>query len=203
MKILVAGFNPFGGLDVNSSEALVGVLATSRISETATVITAVLRTEYQYAGSEIARLIREIEPNFVLCTGMSSADSFLRFEQVAKNWDCCSSPDNAGDLRMGSPIIATGPALYRASLPYDMCRSALDQQGIRSVLSEDAGGYVCNHVFYRACHEIDQRQVKARCGLIHIPPMDTGGVNRVGQSLALSVQAVTICLASMVRDAAS
>jgi pyroglutamyl-peptidase len=201
MKIVIVGFNPFGGLDVNSSEALVRVLATSiKIHRTVKFITSILRTEYRYAGNEIARLIREIEPDVVVCTGMSSRNPFLQFEQVAQNWDCCSFADNVGDLRTGSPIIANGPPLYRATLPYYAWRSALDQQGIPSVLSEDAGGYVCNHVFYRACYEIDRWELKARCGLVHLPPIQKTGESHASQPLALTVQAIKICLTSMIRE---
>jgi pyroglutamyl-peptidase len=203
VKIIVTGFNAFGGLGANSSEALVRQLATSKICETANVITSILRTEYQFAGDEIARLVKEIEPDFVVCTGMSSGDPFLKFEQIARNWDCCFSADNVGDLRAGSVITANGPPLYRASLPYDAYRAALEQQGISSVLSEAAGGYVCNHVFYRACYEIDQRQLNARCGLVHVPSMDTAGRNHVSQPLAVTIQAVTICLELLLWEAIS
>ncbi len=196
MKIVVTGFNPFGSFHVNSSEVLVRMLETSEVSKTETIVTAVLKTEFDSAGDEISRLVRTIQPDAVFCTGMSDHDHCLRFEQVARNWNSCPDPDNAGNLRTGEPVIKNGPTCYRATLPYHAFRAALEREGIHSLLSEDAGGYVCNHVFYRACHEISQRQLKTRCGFVHLPSIKNN-MDQTGQPLDMIAHAITICLRSL------
>src|SRR5471032_2259370 len=100
MPILLTGFTPFGSLAMNSSQAVVGALAAEALG----LETAVLRTEYRFAGDEIVRLIRERSPSAIVCLGMNERSAQIRLETVARNWDHCALPDNAGELRQGRTI---------------------------------------------------------------------------------------------------
>lgn len=90
---------------------------------------------------------------------------------MARNWDGASAPDNAGDLRVGQVIVPGAPDIYLAILPYDAISAALGVRAIPPVFSDDTGGYVCNHTFFCARHEIEESGRAISCGFIHMPPI--------------------------------
>jgi pyroglutamyl-peptidase len=120
----------------------------------------------------------------------------LRLELVARNCDRSGAPDNSGDIREDAPIDADGPAWYAATLPHHQVSRALTARRIPHQYSEDAGGFVCNHVFYRACREIAQSGRETLCGFIHFPDaVDLeSGWGRPGLPFATSLEALETCL---------
>jgi pyroglutamyl-peptidase len=194
MPILVTGFTPFGGHKTNSSQAVVAALA----AELTFLETAVLRTEYLFAGDEIVRLIREKKPSAIICPGMNERSAQIRLETVARNWDNCPRPDNVGELREGRVIIKDAAESYPSTLPVGRFEALLGQNGIDATLSEDAGNYLCNHVFFRACHENMVGASRVPCGFIHIPPLlEATGSLEAARPLASLVQGIRLCLSEL------
>lgn len=181
--ILATAFNPFGTAETNASELLLNA-----VEEGADLVRVVLRTEYEAAGCEIVRLIRDLTPKAVICFGVAGTESVIRFEQVARNWNGVPSPDNAGEVRMGRQIVPGARELYLATLPYDAIAAELRQSGIAHMFSHDAGGYVCNHTFYCARHEIAQSGLAIPCGFIHVPPISEQ------RQFATLLEAMRICI---------
>lgn len=181
--ILATAFNPFGAAETNASETLLRAL-----KDDAGVVRVVLPTEYERAGREIVRLIRELRPQAVICFGVAGGADALRLERVARNWAEAAVPDNAGNLRNGQAIVPGAPDAYPATLPYDAMSAALEARGIPHVLSENAGGYVCNHTFFCACHEIAESGEEIACGFVHVPPI------KGPQEFAMLLEAVEICI---------
>ena len=196
MKILLSGFNPFGDLSVNSSEVVVAEIRNRWPSHGEVDLTAeILRTEYRDAEDRIRTLIRELRPDGILCLGVAGRDGTIRLERLAVNLDDESTPDNAGEVRRERQI-ADGPHYYRSTLPLRDMRKALVKLGVPVRFSTSAGNYVCNHVFYSALHEVDRLGLDAKCGFVHLPPIQTRDSSDVTPDLPAEVliSAVTTCL---------
>src|SRR5690606_26643023 len=77
--------------------------------------------------------------------------------------------DNDGERRGKTPIVAGAAASYESTLPLERCALAVRAVGCPVELSEDAGSFVCNHVYYRARHRIASEKLEIRCGFLHVP----------------------------------
>lgn len=197
MKILLTGFEPFGPHDSNPSERIVQKLREEAHSRPSIhLFPAVLPTQYAAAGTQIRRWIRRLRPAAVVCLGLAASRDTISLERAALNLDDDLLPDTAGEVRRGRRILPNGPAAYWSTLPLERMRQALERLGIPSSLSNHAGTYVCNHVFYVARHEIEKIGSPARCGLIHVPGLRRRGNAgaRRGMSLRRMVEAVECCL---------
>lgn len=196
-NLLLTGFNPFGGHAANVSEALVRAIeADWPVAASTRLTVAVLPTEFAGAGDAIVDLIRAHAPDAVVCCGLAEGWG-LRLELVARNCDSCGAPDNAGECRPDAIIDAAGPAWYDGTLPYHQLSRTLTARGIPHEYSDDAGGFVCNHVFYRACREIAHSGRAALCGFIHFPADAEPGRDGRGLPLATSLDALHACLADI------
>jgi pyroglutamyl-peptidase len=196
VTLLLTAFNPFGGGRRNISEELVRAVETSWRPAHAKMVVAVLPTEYGLASRLIVELIAEHRPRWLVSCGLAEDEPCIRFELVARNADTCPAEDNAAVCRDGSAIVAGGPAEYEATLPYPLFGRELSLRGIPYRYSDDAGGFVCNHVFYTAAHAIGQFGLQTQCGFIHWPP-DTPSVRHRGVSFEVSLEALRLCLGAV------
>jgi pyroglutamyl-peptidase len=202
MTILVTGFEPFGQLQVNPSALIVEHLARTSAQGT---VCEVLDTEFVAAERRIRELIRRHQPETVVCLGVAASASEIRLERQAANLDDARLPDNAGYQPAGTPIVADGSPTLSATLPLDRMLAAVSELGIRAVVSDDAGRYVCNHVMYAALDEIARAGLSTRCGFIHVP-LCTGIGNQddpdAAPTLALAdvIAAVERCLTIATED---
>lgn len=162
MKLLVTGFEPFGGDTENASATAVAALEG--------VVTAVLPVEYGAAGDRLRALVDEHRPDAVVCVGEAGGRSQVTIEAVAHNLDDARIPDNAGVQPRGIPIRADGPPILRP--PFDVVVLA-EAAGVG--VSHDAGSFVCNHVFYRS---LDELSVPAL--FVHVPASRRWGTATVG-----------------------
>lgn len=200
MKILLTGFEPFGRWKVNPSERVVRALAKqARLRNDTHLVTAILPTEYARAAKTIQRLIRTLRPEAVLCLGVAPARRAISLERVALNLNDDPLPDNAGQIRSGQPIVRGGPAAYWSTLPLQRLRQDLEKRSIPINISNHAGAYLCNHVFYLARHEIERLENNAPCGLIHIPGQSSRGKTGVKVPLSRITEAIECCLGVLSR----
>ncbi|MCB9456586.1 MAG: methyltransferase domain-containing protein [Anaerolineaceae bacterium] len=190
MRILLTGFTPFLDVDVNPTALIIEHMATQHYPGLE-IIAEVLPTMYDTAGARIEALITEHTPDSVVCLGVAQGRSAINLECVARNRDSTTRPDNAGAIRDDTPIIPDGAETYLATLPLARFQAALTGQGIPVVYSDDAGAYVCNHVFYRARHALEQQGRAIPCGFIHVPGI---GEEPPGLPLATMIAAVEMCL---------
>lgn len=190
MTILLTGFTPFGKVAVNPSQLIIAQVAARREPD---VITAVLPVEYAASGRSMAELIRIYQPDAVLCLGVAANRQAISLERVALNLDDAALPDNAGDQASGRLILPDGPLAYWSTLPLEAMLAALHARGLPAVISNHAGAYVCNHVFYVARHTLDRMDSRAACGFVHVPALREGDDTN-GLPLAQMVEAVDCCL---------
>lgn len=165
--ILVSGFQPFGGQEVNPAleavRALPEQIGGARIERVEVPVT------YRQAFEPVCAAIEEVEPQAVVCVGQAAGRSCVTVERVAINVDDCEQPDNAGTIRCDVPIDEAGPAAYFATLPVrDMVR-AIEAAGLPAAVSDSAGTYVCNHLMYLVLDHAARKRPGMLGGFVHVP----------------------------------
>lgn len=167
MKMLVTGFDPFGGENLNASLEAVRRLP-ARIGALE-VETAALPTSYSRSLGALEAAIARAKPEIVLCVGQAGERAALCIERVAVNVQDARIPDNDGVQPAGMPVVAGGPAAYLATLPVRAAVAALHAEALPAELSMSAGTFVCNHVFYGLMHLAATRRYAFRGGFLHVP----------------------------------
>ena len=193
MRALVTGFEPFGGADVNASQRLVDALAAEPPAGVE-LATAVLPVSWAHAANELELALELAQPQLVVCFGQADGRAQVEVERFALNLD--DGTDDAGETRRAE-IVAGGPVAYRSALPVDAIVEALRAAGIPATASRDAGGYLCNHVFY-ALMSVLGGQDGVRGGFVHVPLLPEQALDRATPTLPLStlVRAAGVILAA-------
>lgn len=158
-RVLVTGFEPFDGGDVNPSQLLVEHLDG-----------VVLPVSYARAAGALRAALDRARPDVVVCFGLAAERTEISVELFAHNLDGAESRDNDGVVS-AAEIDPDGPVAYRSTLPATEIVAALRDRGIPASLSRDAGGFLCNHVFYVLMRELDRRPGGAVGGFVHVPPL--------------------------------
>jgi pyroglutamyl-peptidase len=168
--VLVTGFEPFGNDEVNPSRMAVQALH-GRLVGGHRIIGECLPTVFDTSLDELRRLLQRHRPALAICTGQAGGRANLSLERVAINVNDARIPDNAGGQPVDTPVIPGAPAAYFSTLPVKAMLAALLDAGINAEVSQTAGTFVCNHVFYGLMHELATRPelVHTRGGLIHVP----------------------------------
>jgi pyroglutamyl-peptidase len=167
--VLVTGFDPFGGSAVNPSWQAVHALH-GRMVQGRRIVGAELPTVFGLSLQRLAALMDEHRPELVVCTGQAGGRAAISLERVAINVNDARIADNAGAKPIDTPIVPEGPAAYFTSLPIKAMLQALLEAGINAEVSQTAGTFVCNHVFYGLMHMLAQPGWQGtRGGLIHVP----------------------------------
>ena len=177
VRVLVAGFEPFGSLDTNPSERVLPRLA-ARAPEGAVVSTRVLPVSFRRAFAPVREAMENERPHAVLLLGVRSGIGELHFERMAVNWRESTQADNDGVVANGAKIDPGGPAAYFASLPVEELVHAARAARAPATVSTHAGTYVCNHTLYRTLRHCDRHGLRCRVGFVHLPLLpeqaDTG-----------------------------
>jgi pyroglutamyl-peptidase len=161
-RVLVTGFEPFDGQTVNPSHQLVDALGGD-------VAKALLPVSYARAADELRRAVRDAEPEVVICFGQADRRTGISIERFAHNLDEATTTDNDAATGSGAPIDAAGPAAYPSTLPVDELVAVLRAEGVPAAASRDAGGFLCNHVFYVLMRVLEQECPQAIGGFVHVP----------------------------------
>ncbi|MGP3223905.1 pyroglutamyl-peptidase I [Serratia nevei] len=166
-KVLITGFEPFGGERLNPSWEVVKQLNDMELVGTR-IVARQLPCVFGAALDALNAAIDEVQPVMVLAIGQAGGRTDITIERVAINVDDARIPDNQGQQPVDEPIVAGGPAAYFSTLPIKAMVSSMREAGIPASVSQTAGTYVCNHVMYGLLHRLSgQREVKG--GFIHIP----------------------------------
>jgi pyroglutamyl-peptidase len=164
---LVTGFEPFGGETVNPAlEALRRLPA--RLGALA-ITTQVLPAVFGQALDALGAAVEATNPDIVLCVGLAGGRAALSLERVAINIDDARIADNRDRQPIDLPVVAGGPAAYFTTLPIKAAVAALREAGLPAIVSNTAGTFVCNHVFYGLLHLAATRRPGMRGGFLHVP----------------------------------
>jgi pyroglutamyl-peptidase len=164
--VLVTGFGPFGPYESNPAWDSVKDLEGTTVG-TCRVRTKRLDVVYATAGAQLRAAIEAVRPDVVLCLGVAP-DDVLRIETTARNRDTAAAPDNAGVVRRDLAIRDAGATTIATRLPVERIEAALDRGGFPHRRSDDAGGYLCNHVFYELMADVPPDRV---AGFVHVPSL--------------------------------
>lgn len=178
MIALVTGFEPFDGDRINPSSAALALLPSP-------ILTRKLPCVFGEALDVLREAIAATKPDIVLCVGLAGGRSELSLERVAINVDDARIPDNVGNRPIDVPIAADGPPAYFSGLPVKAAVAELRYAGLPAAVSNSAGTFVCNHVFYGLMH-LAARQ-KFRGGFLHVPYLPEQAARHPGApSMALA-----------------
>ena len=194
MKVLVTGFTPFGGEQINPSWEAVKRLP-ERIGEM-TITKREIPTEFDAACAALRAAMDELRPDAVLCVGQYGGANCIHVECVAVNLRDARIADNAGAKPVDKPVVPGAPDAYFATLPTRRIIEKLRERDIPAQLSYSAGTFVCNNLLYCALHESAQKFPATRCGFVHVPylPEQAKDGSAPSMSLALMVRALTAAL---------
>lgn len=197
MKVLVTGFEPFGGEAVNASIEAVRRLP-QRIGAME-IVTAELPTSYSRSIPALEAAIARSSPDLVLCVGQAGDRAALCVERVAINLQDARIPDNDGARPVDAPVVAGGPAAYLSTLPVRAAVAALHAAELPAQLSMSAGSFVCNHVFYGLMRLADERHHAFRGGLLHVPALPR---QAAGSAPGMPLESIVLGISTVLEVAA-
>ncbi len=169
-KVLLTGFDAFGGEAINPSWLAVQMLHRRQIAGHR-VVAAQLPTVFGESLAALRALLIQHQPALVICVGQAGGRSAISLERVAINVNDAPLGDNAGAQPIDTPVVSGAPAAYFSSLPIKAMRAALQREGIAAEVSQTAGTFVCNHVFFGLMHALATRPAlrHTRGGFVHVP----------------------------------
>ena len=174
--VLLTGFDAFGGARVNPSWLAVQALDGQELNGHRWV-GAQLPTTFEGSTEALTQLLKRHQPVLVICVGQAGGRSALSIERVAININDARIADNSGQRPLDTPVVSGGPAAYFSTLPIKAMLCALQQAGVVAEVSQSAGTFVCNHVFYGLMHALATQHGfgRTRGGFIHVPHMPDQG----------------------------
>lgn len=196
--VLLTGFEPFDGDPENPSWEAARCLHGRRVAGHR-IVARRLPVAFDASLRALRRALRETRPAAVLCTGLAATRARISLERVAVNLDDAPIPDNAGSRPADRPVVAGAPAAYFSTLPVKRCLHALREAGIPAEVSQSAGTYVCNHVFYGLMHAL-RRRPRVAAGFVHVPYSPALAAHRPGAP-SLAVETVAAGLRIVLRCA--
>ena len=189
MKLLITGFEPFGGEKINPSwEAVRGM---GEIPGTE-VTKLHLPVEWDRAQAILQAKIHELNPDCVLMCGQAGGRAGVTIERVAINLCETAAPDNEGVTKIGEPVEKGGPDAYFATYPYRAMLDALKAAEIPSSFSFSAGAYLCNCVMYRALHMQATVYPSMQAGFIHLPYLPEQTQDKPSLPLEVQTKAIEV-----------
>ena len=182
MKVLVTGFGPFGDVAVNPSAAVAAKMP-GLTPDHVNVVCETLPVEYAASTARLDELIDAERPDAVVCLGVAATRDEVSVERIARRVTRSQTPDNAGVVSS-----AAGHDGEPEELPTTLPVDAIAARGVS--VSEDAGGYVCDHLFYRAVRTAAAAGVPF-AGFVHIPlPQGGWTLESIGRRVAEVIEVV-------------
>ena len=176
MKILITGFEPFGGESVNPAYEAVKLLPD--MAGDIQIVKMEIPTVFGEVGKVVETGILQHQPDAVICVGQAGRRADIGVERVAINLVEASIPDNAGNQPMDVKVQEDGDTAYFATIPVKAMVKNIKDHGIPASISYTAGTYVCNSVMYDLLYLIDRKYPSIRGGFIHVPYATEQGVGK-------------------------
>jgi len=189
-KLLITGFDPFGGAAVNPSwlavEQLPGRVGDFEIQKR------MIPTVFGAAAEAVLEEAEKVQPDVILCVGQAGGREAVTPERIAVNIRDARIADNAGNQPRGEFVVPEGPAAYFATVPVEKMAEGIRQAGIPATVSNSAGAFVCNDVLYTLLHHYHGTQTIV--GFIHVPYLPEQGspameLERITSALRLAIEA--------------
>jgi pyroglutamyl-peptidase len=166
--ILVTGFEPFGGETVNASWEAAQKLEGWRHGDTVAVAR-LLPCAYDASVKKLVNAIETVRPDALLMTGQAARRAVVCVERFAHNLDDATAPDNDGALRRALRISRAAPEWLETRVSVRSVASAIKAAGIPARMSRDAGGFVCNHLYFGALQYLSEKRSAIPAVFVHLP----------------------------------
>lgn len=199
-NILVTGFDPFGGESINPALESIKQLKGLLVGEYQVVIREI-PTVFGLSCERLIEAVEETNPDIVICVGQAGGRPDITVERVAVNVNDARIPDNEHNQPIDTPIIEGGPVGYWSTLPIKAMVKDMRESGVPASISQTAGTFVCNHLFYGLMHYVAQSGKAIRGGFIHIPFLPEQAVHHTGQphmSMETIVKGLKVAIESAV-----
>ncbi len=167
MKILLTGFDPFGGEKINP--AMEAVLAVSDSIAGAQIAKLIVPTVFYRSIETVLEAIEKEKPDVVLSIGQAGGRRALTPEKIAINLNEAAIPDNEGNQPHDQSVYEDGPDAYFTSLPVRNMVDGIRSEGLPAAVSYSAGTFVCNHLMYGVLYHIDREFPDVKAGFMHVP----------------------------------
>lgn len=164
-RVLVTGFEPYGGRGINPSTEVVKRLDGMHL-EDAQIVGKTMPVSFRSLSKNIAVLIEEVQPAAVISMGLWPGEAVIRLERLGYNCADFEIPDNEGTFLQDTPLVAGGMNALPSRLPLHAIQQALLVAGIPARISSTAGTYLCNATLYTL---LQQAPSNLPCGFVHLP----------------------------------
>ena len=196
MKIIVTGFDPFGGETINPSIECVKALPEIEGVE---LIRLELPTVFKESAKRLNEVINDVKPDAVLSVGQAGGRPGITMERIAINVDDARIPDNISQQPIDEAIQLDGEAAYFTTLPIKRIVKAIREAGIPAEVSNSAGTYVCNHIMYQSLFAATKADKPFKAGFMHIPFIPEQTTDKPSLPLEESTKALQIAIET-IRD---
>lgn len=192
--VLLTGFEPFDQDLVNPSWEAVRQLNGVQLSADVQIVARLLPCAFATSEECLTQLIAELRPAMVIATGLGPGRSDISIERVAINVNDARIPDNLGEQPVDTAVVADGPAAYFSTLPIKAMVKAVREAGIAASVSQTAGTFVCNQVFYLLQHALAGTRI--RSGFVHVPylPEQVATTGQASMPLASIVEGLRVAV---------
>lgn len=188
MKILVTGFDPFGGESLNPAwEAVKKIPDAINGVEVKKIM---IPTVFNKSAEVTEQAIAEFQPDYVLNIGQAGGRFELTPERVAINVDDARIPDNEKNQPIDVAIKEDGAAAYFTQLPVKAMVTQMKKAGVPASVSNSAGTFVCNHIMYQVQYMIDTKFSNVKAGFMHVPFIPAQVLDKPGKP-AMNLEDIT------------
>ena len=196
MKIIVTGFDPFGGEKINPSIECVKALPDIEGVE---LIRLELPTVFKESAKRLNEVINDVKPDAVLSVGQAGGRTGITMERIAINVDDARIPDNISQQPIDETIQTEGEPAYFSTLPIKRIVKAIREAGISAEVSNSAGTFVCNHIMYQSLFAATKAEKPFKAGFMHIPFIPEQTTDKPSLPLEESTKALQIAIET-IRD---
>lgn len=196
MKILVTGFDPFGGERINPAYEAVKRLPDK--IESIEIVKAEIPTVFHKSASVVRDLLRNDDFDCVIAVGQAGGRGEICVERVGINLDDARIPDNGGNQPIDQMILPEGAAAHFSNLPVKRMVTAMADAGQPARLSNTAGTFVCNHILYQLGNLADTELHGLKYGFIHVPYVPEQISDKEGMP-AMALDDIVAALAAAIR----
>lgn len=190
IDVLLSGFAPFDGAATNESWEAVREAVPALVARGVDAEAVELPVEFGTASERLEEAVRGLRPRLVVAVGLAAGRTAITPERVAINIRDARIPDNAGASPVDEPVVPGAPVGRFSTLPVKAMVAALAADGVPAAVSQTAGTYVCNDVFYALQHLLatDPALEGIRGGFVHVPSADVVDSPTAARSLVRMVE---------------
>ena len=198
MKLLLTAFEPFGGEEINAALE-VSKRLPARV-RTLDIVRLSVPTSFSRCTGTVLEAIGQEKPDFVLMLGQAAGRSALSVERVAINCMDARMADNDGNRPVDLPVVEGGPAAYFSMLSIKKMTEAIRAEGIDTSVSNSAGTFVCNALFYGVLHGLQSKNSPVKAGFLHVPILPEQAKNREKPTASMPLDTIVRGVEAAIRS---